>query len=105
VSENEADGRKKSFWTLPRRDDEILKLKDAGQRQRILQKLRRNRWWSIGALLLYVPLLILLGKSPDPWLLFLYVVFFLDNERRIDQVLVIDLLVRPEAPPRAAALS
>jgi hypothetical protein len=104
VSENEADGPKKSFWTLPRRDEEILKLKDAGQRQRILRKLRRNRWWSIGALLLYVPLMFL-EKPPESWWLLWFAVLFWDNERRIDQVLVIDLLVRPEAPPRAAALS
>ena len=94
-----ANGTPKSgFWSLPRKADQILALKDPETRQRTLRQLRRARWLYLLAAGIYVIVLFLPGSHFTdeffPWMLFLLLLFS-EGERRIETILLLDLLVFP----------
>jgi hypothetical protein len=89
---------KPGFWSLPRKADQILALKDPEIRQRTLRQLRRARWLYLLAAVIFVVLLFLPGSDFTdeffPWMLFLLLLFY-DGERRIETILLLDLLIFP----------
>src|SRR5258707_14505517 len=106
MSQNGTGEQPKSFWSFPRREDEILKLKDAGARRLLLRKLRKARWWwLIAVLITFLPLVFLPNPKTDYfWFMTLwFMVLFANNERQIDQILIVDLLILPQ-PSESASL-
>lgn len=89
-------GPKPGSWSL-READRILALKDPETRQRALGQLRRARWLGLLPAVIFVVVFFLRGM--DFFEFFVCMLFVLlislDVERRIETILILDLLVFP----------
>ena len=96
MSQNGATQRSAGFWSIPRREAAILKLRNAGEREKSLRVLRKMRW---GYLIAYALLAVTfflphpsMSTSEFNFTFLFLLVFGLYNELHIDQILIIGLL-------------